>query len=83
MKEPQQNGTQESLITYISLKYGQEVCRRMMFEILTWIKLLGVSSFCSVVAVHLSLFRFQLTPRSHTEAHPTLWFAKVILLLLQ
>lgn len=47
----------------------------MMFEILTGIKLLGVSSFCSVVTVYLSLFKFQLTPRSHTEAHPTLWFA--------
>lgn len=48
MKEPQQNGTQESLITYIRTKYRQKVCRRI-FEILTGIKMLNVNSFCSVV----------------------------------
>lgn len=78
MKKPQQNDTQESLITYIRLKYRQEVYRRMMFEILTWIKLLGVRSFCSVVTVYLSLFRFQLIPRLHTEVHPTLCLQKSI-----
>lgn len=41
------------------------------------------TSFCFVVVICLNLFRIQLRPRSHTEAHPTLWFANVILLVLQ
>lgn len=45
--------------------------------------MLSVSSFCFVVVICLNLFRIQLRPRLHTEAHPTLWLANVILLVLQ
>lgn len=83
MKEFQQNGTQESLITYITIKYRQKVCRRTMSEILPGIKMLSVRSFCSVVIVEPNLFRVWLRPRSHTEVHPTLWFANVNFLVLQ
>lgn len=82
MKEPQQNGTQESLITCITIKYRQKVCRRMMSEILPGSKMISVSSFCSVV-VDPKLFRVWLRPRAHIEVHPTLWFANVNFLVLQ
>lgn len=48
-KSSSKNSTQESSITYIRPKYRQRVWRRMIFEILTGIKMLNVSSFCSVI----------------------------------
>lgn len=55
----------------------------MISEILTGIKMISVSGFCFVVVTCLNHFRIQLRPRSHSEAHPTLWLADVNFLVLQ
>lgn len=39
----------------------------MIYEILTGIKILSVSSFCSVIVVYLSLFRIQFRQRAYIE----------------